>query len=710
MHIRLRIFADMGCLLLVLSACQAGGRDSLRSTTTSTFQPEPTPSSTRTTQPTPGRTYMMDYPRLITYTPWGQPMENIARFDAVMGAWPYPGAIAELRKLKPEIPVFGYFNPIEVGFNPSAGAGANENRYIQSLPAEWFLTQAGSTLAEAVDATSTELNVVEVTRQANGKTYELFVAGDALLIDGESVLVKEVDSANKRLTVQRGYGRPASAHPIGTRIAAHISIWPNQWVFNISTLCPSAVAESSAGAEQLSDYNARKAAEIVRQEGWDGLFLDATNPGAERFTNYANVRSVDLDRSNHIVANYDEYDKAWNDGLRRFESQLRSAIGPEKILYANWGMANFDLLNGYHYEAFPWGNGSAFGGQPWETIVSGPVRDGSYFDWMKNAVTPRLTVIQTFENDGAPNATSDLPALDKTVDCKDPAFKPNYRKMRFGLTTTLLGDGFFSYEYSTYASSWKCLFWFDEYDNAGAQKGYLGQPLGPAYHPLPALSTANLFGDGTFEESLGHWNWWGFADQGYQLDVSRDTTTAVEGQASMKANLSKSGGQPYFGSLSFSPVDIAMQVPYSFSFWAKADRTLSAEAVMQKETDPWTEYFSFGRIDLTTEWQHYHISGSSNHDDPISSFVIRMGSHVGTIWFDGMALQQGSDQVWRRDFEGGTVLVNATLEPQTVALGAVFRKINGIQDPNINDGAVVTEVTLPPLDGIILLRIDPSDG
>jgi hypothetical protein len=31
-------------------------------------------------------------------------------------------------------------------------------------------------------------------------------------------------------------------------------------------------------------------------------------------------------------------------------------------------------------------------------------------------------------------------------------------------------------------------------------------------------------------------------------------------------------------------------------------------------------------------------------------------------------------------------------------------KINGAQDRTVNDGATVTEVTLPPNDGIILLR------
>jgi hypothetical protein len=51
-------------------------------------------------------------------------------------------------------------------------------------------------------------------------------------------------------------------------------------------------------------------------------------------------------------------------------------------------------------------------------------------------------------------------------------------------------------------------------------------------------------------------------------------------------------------------------------------------------------------------------------------------------------------------------LVNATAAPQTIELGGVFHKIRGSQDPTVNDGSQVSEVTLPPQDGIILLRLE----
>jgi hypothetical protein len=41
---------------------------------------------------------------------------------------------------------------------------------------------------------------------------------------------------------------------------------------------------------------------------------------------------------------------------------------------------------------------------------------------------------------------------------------------------------------------------------------------------------------------------------------------------------------------------------------------------------------------------------------------------------------------------------------QVVTLDGSYRHIAGTQDPEVNNGATVTVVTLPPYDGLILLR------
>jgi hypothetical protein len=51
----------------------------------------------------------------------------------------------------------------------------------------------------------------------------------------------------------------------------------------------------------------------------------------------------------------------------------------------------------------------------------------------------------------------------------------------------------------------------------------------------------------------------------------------------------------------------------------------------------------------------------------------------------------------------GVAIVNATNETKTINLGGTLRKIKGSQDLGVNNGRNDTEVTLPPLDGVVLL-------
>ena len=91
--------------------------------------------------------------------------------------------------------------------------------------------------------------------------------------------------------------------------------------------------------------------------------------------------------------------------------------------------------------------------------------------------------------------------------------------------------------------------------------------------------------------------------------------------------------------------------------------------------------------------------------DAAAVLHLAVGARVGAVWFDDVRLQAGGRDVWRRDYAGGVALVNATASEQTIPLGGTFRKIAGTQAPDVNDGSLVTEVTLPFHDGIVLLRL-----
>jgi hypothetical protein len=62
------------------------------------------------------------------------------------------------------------------------------------------------------------------------------------------------------------------------------------------------------------------------------------------------------------------------------------------------------------------------------------------------------------------------------------------------------------------------------------------------------------------------------------------------------------------------------------------------------------------------------------------------------------------EDVYRRDFKNGIAINNSTSSTQTINLGGQFKKLKGTQNPTLNDGSTLTSVSVPPKDGIILLR------
>jgi hypothetical protein len=486
------------------------------------------------------------FPRLGMWWPngWHQPLEDIARYDWVILGDYQKQFIDPLRAINPNVLLLTSTDALEIHYYPGE---PDKNQDILKVPYQWFLTQVGSTLGADIDSVQTTIPVKALTMKNGDKSLDLFRAGDCVLIENESVYVKSIDFEHKTLLVQRGFVRPASSHKAGTRLAAHASTWPDTWMLNVSTLSPQAVVDPSIGPEIWPEYNARRGALLLADPRWSGILVDRSETGQSRYVDGELIRSIDPDQSNRLPADYASFDSTWNDGLRLYLGKLRQAIGPDRIIFLNWGIDDFQAVNGDNFEGFPDEEGK-LGSNSWHDVVFGPYLRGSYFDWVTQSPQPNITMIETYEDNTVLSGF--------TNHCGEASFTPNYRKMRFGLTTALLNDGYFSYEMNTNGHGSLCLMWFDEYDNAGAGRGYLGYPLGAAY-------------------MLGK--------------------------------------------------------------------------------------------------------------DRISS--------VG-----------GGLEVWQRDYQNGVVLVNASQNAVTVTLEGAFRKINGTQDPSTNDGSLITQVSLQPNDGIILLN------
>ena len=147
---------------------------------------------------------------------------------------------------------------------------------------------------------------------------------------------------------------------------------------------------------------------------------------------------------------------------------------------------------------------------------------------------------------------------------------------------------------------------------------------------------------------------------------------------------------------------------YTLSFRARADRPLSIQADVWQATSPWADYMHSNEIPLTSEWRTFELPMTSSGTNAAAVMGFSMGGAVGTIWIDDVKLQEGTRGAYRRDFEGGVALVNPTDAAVTVDLGGSFRKIKGTQAPAVNDGSLVTAVTIPAKDGLVLLHEAPA--
>ncbi|HLD21681.1 MAG TPA: putative glycoside hydrolase, partial [Patescibacteria group bacterium] len=106
-------------------------------------------------------------------------------------------------------------------------------------------------------------------------------------------------------------------------------------------------------------------------------------------------------------------------------------------------------------------------------------------------------------------------------------------------------------------------------------------------------------------------------------------------------------------------------------------------------------YYSFDDGDLSHHERWYYDEYDVLLGKPLT------GAYNVLQQNDPLTLRDG---VWRRDYEHASVFVNSTSQSHTIDLKTGFEKIHGSQDPKVNSGDIVGQITIPPKDGIILLR------
>jgi len=226
-----------------------------------------------------------------------------------------------------------------------------------------------------------------------------------------------------------------------------IENWPDTLMLNLTDGC-----RTDNNGQRYYDYLPEFVVDNIKASGlWDGIFYDNT------WGDVSWINGGDIDADNDGLRDSGTVlDQAWARGFQKMLAKTRALAGSDFIIVGNGRVYEGyqKLLNGMMLEDFPstWENGGTWAGSM-----------KTYFKLPSLNLKPQITVVNSFDKNQA-----------------------NYRAFRFGLASTLLGSGYYSYDYDT--SAHNQTWWYDEYDFN------LGSARGTAYNVLASGSTETKAG------------------------------------------------------------------------------------------------------------------------------------------------------------------------------------------------------------------------
>lgn len=203
-----------------------------------------------------------------------------------------------------------------------------------------------------------------------------------------------------------------------------MSQWPGNQTLNVTQLSP-----KNRNGLRWSDYLPQKIDSVVMDTGkWDGVFYDSVwNSVAPFFPEH----DLDLNRDGSKES-ASEQDAAWITGMAKIMTSTRNYIGANKYIVGNGGGNEYlDTMNGRLIENFP-----ELFGEEWTQSMR------YYAEANDVAEAPVLNIVN--------------------ADTQGDMTFGNYQDMRYALTSTLLYDGFFSYDAGPVDHTQ--LWWYDELD------------------------------------------------------------------------------------------------------------------------------------------------------------------------------------------------------------------------------------------------------
>ncbi|HEX9664717.1 MAG TPA: putative glycoside hydrolase [Patescibacteria group bacterium] len=240
---------------------------------------------------------------------------------------------------------------------------------------------------------------------------------------------KDAPALDKRTLRSQLYGGIHQQWYLKNSSGQNLNWWPGTLLLNIT--------DQSPGNYGWNDYLPQFVADKILSTGlWDGVFYDNTWPDVSWVSGQIDLNNDQAAEPPLVV------DAAWRSGMEKILRETRLLAGPHVLIVGNKGDSYFSHLNGSLIENFP--------GYGWTEQL------GNYQRINFQGVRPAFGIINSNTN--------------------NTGHQSDYRRMRFGLCSALLGDGYFSFDFGDqdHAQVW----WYDEYS------AFLGEPKSTAVNLL----------------------------------------------------------------------------------------------------------------------------------------------------------------------------------------------------------------------------------
>ena len=562
-----------------------------------------------------------------------------------------------------------------------------------------FLYKPGTKLRASAGASVQQLRVENASRVQKGQYVVIYDAPVGSFKNAEHARVTGVDRGSNTITVSRGYKSKPKARSAGAIVAQHVLGQGKDarlWAFNLSSKSPRDANGRTFGqfyAQWLGRNLLRYKNGVLTTANVAGVMFDADF--------YYDLKASGSDANNDLKLDNGVSPSGQNwlgDGLDDFYRLVRSRLPGKYVIVGHQHARGYASAHGTQIES-------------WIDYGNKDFSPTPKYDRL-NEMFARYLYNMSERRDGPALVHTLTKTPTRQYPGKAGSKAKNNRPFRLALAMAMMEDGYFGThsELTSHA-------WWDEYavytnpkasnfgravpdSNASAvraNRGWLGQPRGKferVYDATQFQSGRSMLANGTFDKNIKNW-------RGSNVSLSRDTGSTRDGAGSLRVSgminyrASREGAMVKTERLSVSAGQ-----SYTVAVSLRSNTHREVRVALGNDTT---------RLPLSPRWRRYVFTLRPTRNET-TTLRFAVGMEDAPIWIDSVHVFKGDANVFKREFDRGLVLANATPKSKTIKVGSGYRRIAGNQDSAVNNGRAVTEVTLPPYDGLVLIKTGGGGG